>query len=65
MPRAMALFRQQGMNPIPAPADFLDKNSPNQDPKFKLDGYNLQKSESAIHEYLGLVWAKFRGQIWV
>jgi len=63
MPRAMALFRQQGMNPIPAPTDYLVKNSPNQSPNLQFGAYNLRKSESAIHEYLGLVWAKLRGQI--
>lgn len=61
MPRAMALFKQEGLNPIPAPTDFKIKDSdkvlstPN--------GKNLQKTEIAWHEYLGLLWSKLRGQI--
>jgi uncharacterized SAM-binding protein YcdF (DUF218 family) len=61
LPRAMALFKKQGLNPIPAPADFLVKTRPNQSYEFKFSGNNLQKSERAIHEYLGIAWAKLRG----
>ncbi|NRA14887.1 MAG: envelope biogenesis factor ElyC [Oceanospirillaceae bacterium] len=63
MPRAMALFQKQGLMPVAAPANYLVKNSPGQSPSVKFDAANLAKSESAIHEYLGLAWAKLRGQI--
>ena len=62
MPRAMLLFEQQGLKPIPAPTDFGDwmrkENSPNQ---FFPRAGELRKVESALHEYLGLLWAKVTG----
>ena len=65
MPRAMALFRKAGMNPIPAPADYLGDNEPwsvrhllNLFPH----AYAAVLVERALHEYLGLVWTKLRGQ---
>ena len=59
MPRAMMLFESFGMHPVPAPTDFQSKEfsgwikAPNTG--------SLQKSKIAMHEYLGLVWAKLRG----
>jgi len=64
MPRAMALFKKQGMQPIPAPTNHLVRSSswfwigtlfPSADA--------LLKSQSAFYEYLGLLWAQLRGQI--
>jgi len=66
MPRSMALFQKQGMQPIPAPAQPLVKNreaikvSPG---SFFPSPGNLDKSARAIHEYLGIVWGKLRGLI--
>ncbi len=64
MPRSMALFKKLGMEPIPAPTAYLT---------VKKKGLNLYsffpsatalwKSELAFHEYLGILWAKLRGQI--
>ena len=54
-------FKKQGLNPIPAPAGFLVKTRPNQGYSFSFSGRDLQKSERAIHEYLGITWAKLRG----
>jgi uncharacterized SAM-binding protein YcdF (DUF218 family) len=64
LPRAMALFQAQGMNPIPAPTDFWLKESQSVNPGdfFPRIG-NLKKMERAVHEYLGILWAKLRGQI--
>ena len=61
IPRAIALFKQEGLNPIPAPTDYKIKDSD----KFLSmpSGGNLKKTEVAWHEYLGLLWSKFRGQI--
>ena len=66
MPRSMALFRKLGMAPIPAPADYLVKKADRE--KLRLSTFlpgsgNLQKAESALHEYLGLAWGWLRGQI--
>jgi uncharacterized SAM-binding protein YcdF (DUF218 family) len=64
MLRAMALFHHQGLEPVPAPADYLL----HQTPASSLLGYfpdagNLKGSEAALHEYLGLAWARLRGAI--
>ena len=60
MPRAIALFNKEGLYPIPAPTDRLDKGS-----KYLSipSGGDLIKTEIAMHEYIGLLWAKLRGQI--
>ena len=62
MPRALALFEKQGMHPIPAPSDYriglVRIWTP--DTLFPNSG-NLQKSEIAIYEFLGMVWARLRG----
>ena len=64
MPRSMALFRKQGMNPIPAPTEHLVKKRQKVSPGLFFPGAsNLRKVERAFHEYLGLVWGKIRGQI--
>ena len=47
------------MNPIPAPTDFYKK---------EFDGYlkapdlfSFYKSQVAVHEYIGILWAMIRG----
>jgi len=64
MRRSLALFRKQGMHPIPAPAGgtkdrealvMLDWVFPSVDA--------LEASTAAIHEYLGFVWSRLRGRI--
>jgi len=65
MQRSMALFNKLGMKPLPAPTDFTARD----DGKPKNYGYlspssdSVGRSESAIHEYLGIIWAKLRGQV--
>jgi uncharacterized SAM-binding protein YcdF (DUF218 family) len=64
MPRAMALFREHDMHPTPAPTDYLVM----QEERFTTgmffpDADSLVKSGRAIHEYLGIMWAKLRSQI--
>jgi len=53
MPRAMELFKKEGLSPISAPTNFLTRESymisvPN--------GKDLRKTEIAFHEYLGRMW---------
>ena len=65
MPRAMALFRKYGMEPIPAPTDYMVKK---REGGLRLGVFfpsagSLEKAERVIHEYLGIVWGKVRGQI--
>jgi len=64
MPRSMALFKKSGMQPIPAPADFLIRESPRPLPgRFFPRALSLGQVETAVHEYLGLAWAWLRGEI--
>lgn len=64
MPRSIALFRKQGLQPIPAPTDFWVKEHQKINPgSFFPSAMGLRKMERAVHEYLGLAWAKLRRQI--
>ncbi len=64
MPRAMALFKKLGIHPIPAPTGHSVKESQGSNPfHFFPDAGGFSKIESALHEYLGFVWVKLRGQI--
>ena len=56
MPRSMAIFQSEGLNPIPAPTDFQDENSFTTPPK----GSCLAKTERAWHEYIGQLWVKIK-----
>lgn len=54
--RAMFLFKSEGLNPIPAPTNFK---------KHKINSYfvmpnieTLKISQMAVHEYIGILWAK-------
>ena len=58
MQRALTLFHQHGIQPIPAPVNFLYlDNIP-----FSLmpSAKALQISEELFHEYLGLLWARLQ-----
>ena len=61
MPRAMALFKKGGLNPIAAPTDF--KIKPYNTAISMPDGNSLKHTQLAWHEYLGKLWSKIRGQI--
>lgn len=64
MPRAMALFKKLGMNPIPAPTRHRVKSNQALGPgSFFPNAGDLHKSETAVYEYLGIAWTKLRGQI--
>lgn len=64
MPRSMGLFRKLGMNPIAAPTDFQSLSPESWVPSaFYPSAGGLRKAELAVHEYLGLAWAKLRGKI--
>ncbi len=56
MKRAMMIFENEGLKPTPAPTDYLIKES---DSAISLpDGYSLEKTEKAWHEYIGIFWVK-------
>ena len=62
MPRAMLVFEQKGLRPIPAPTDFGDWMRKETNPyRFFPRAGELRKVETAVHEYLGLLWAKVTG----
>ncbi|ODS34162.1 MAG: conserver hypothetical protein [Candidatus Scalindua rubra] len=63
MPRSMAMFKKNGMNPIASPIGHRVKEGQGLSPhSFFPKAGNLSNAEIAIHEYLGLTWAKMRGQ---
>lgn len=64
MPRAMALFKNQGMMPIAAPTAYRVQKREALTPGVFFPNIGALKSaEMAIHEYTGLIWAWLRGQI--
>ena len=64
MPRAVALFRKQGMNPIPAPAAHLVKRRPGLVPEdFYPSAMALLKAQTAVREHLGMTWLKLSGRL--
>lgn len=62
MPRAMGLFEHLGMHPIAAPTQYLGYRY-----DFALwcvpNANSLIVSDIALHEYLGIIWAKMHGYI--
>ncbi len=64
MPRSMAILRKLGMNPIPAPTGHRVRSNQGLNPGlFFPDADNLRNAEATFYEYLGIAWAKLRGQI--
>jgi uncharacterized SAM-binding protein YcdF (DUF218 family) len=56
MPRSMAIFKTEGLNPTPAPTDFQKENLFASMPS----GRYLKKMERAWHEYIGLLWMRIK-----
>ncbi|WP_081843727.1 envelope biogenesis factor ElyC [Aeromonas taiwanensis] len=65
LPRAMALYRGQGLDAMPAPTDYTAKQSQVPQPLYTYlpKGRYLMYSEAAIHEWIGVWWARLRGQV--
>ncbi|MGS3184802.1 envelope biogenesis factor ElyC [Aeromonas taiwanensis] len=65
LPRAMALYRGQGLDAVPAPTDYTAKQSQVPQPLYTYlpKGRYLMYSEAAIHEWIGVWWARLRGQV--
>jgi uncharacterized SAM-binding protein YcdF (DUF218 family) len=55
MPRSLGAFRQLGMNPTPAPTDYLAKMDPLEG-SFLPTPNKLMRADLAMHEYFGLLW---------
>ena len=59
IPRAMEIFKKEGLTPTPAPTDIqIEKNEFFTSPK----GRYLAYTERAWHEYIGILWLKIRGE---
>ena len=64
MVRSVVLFKAKGMKPIPAPTGFQVKNTLKISPAmFFPSAKGIDKMERVVYEYLGIVWARLRGQI--
>lgn len=63
MPRSMALCEKVGLHPIAAPTDFMLRQEV--DRGWRLLAWDLgalERSTKAIHERIGLLWSRLRGQ---
>ncbi len=56
MARSIELFKTNGMNPIAAPTYFKKSDITYYEP----DTTSFENSRMAIHEYIGILWAKIR-----
>jgi uncharacterized SAM-binding protein YcdF (DUF218 family) len=64
MPRSMALFRKQGMEPIPAPVGQMVADDGGLSPGEFFPGPDgLKRSTVLFYEWLGIAWAKMRARI--
>lgn len=60
MPRAMEIFKNEGLQPIPAPTQFLTSRY-RYNPKYYFPSVvNLIHSDIALHEYMGMLWFKLK-----
>lgn len=62
MPRAMRVFRRQGLEPIPAPTHYLAPSAPlgaNLVPSAR----SLAISDLAVHEFLAMLWYRLLDRI--
>lgn len=61
MPRSMAIFSQEGLNPIAVPANY---ETAGERPTYWRDwlprARHLELTEAAWHEYLGMAWARLK-----
>ncbi len=62
MPRAMAVFKAQGMEPIPAPTEFKSWQNILA-AQYSPTPRHMVYSDLAVHEYLGILWYKLTNRI--
>lgn len=64
LPRAVALAEKQGVNVVPCPADFAFRPDVEADERWwAFDVSSLSRTTKAVHEWLGLAWARLRGLV--
>lgn len=61
MARSVRAFEKQGLQPIPAPTDFLSRRQLRLSSWLPTPGH-LGISDQAMHEYLGMAWYRLRGR---
>ena len=61
MPRALALFKGAGLQPVPAPTHHLARSG-RADGQFP-SAHDLARTRDCLHERLGLWWAQLTGQL--
>lgn len=61
MPRAAALFRRAGMDPLPAPAQYLTDTAGHTGWSYLPSAEALHKTERFFYEMLGIAWMRVRG----
>ncbi len=52
MPRAISLFKRQGVRAVAAPTDYLVLPAP----WWRFSAYYLHNADRALHEYVGMLW---------
>jgi uncharacterized SAM-binding protein YcdF (DUF218 family) len=61
MPRAMEIFKDMGMNPIPAPANFINRNEPEANPyHWWPSSIKSMYTEIAMYEYVSTWYYKWK-----
>lgn len=63
MRRSMALCRKQGLSPVAAPTAFVAGGGEWSALDLIPGASGLSLADQAVHEWLGLLWARLRGQI--
>ncbi len=64
MPRSMALFRARGLEPVPAPTAYLVRAERDfRSPDLLPSAQQMYRSERLLHEYVGMIWARLRGEL--
>ena len=64
MHRATRIFESLGLKYVPSPTNYLIKKDQTEGPKYDLLSYdNFYKIEVALHEYIGILWLKWRQAI--
>ena len=62
LPRAVAIFRKMGLDPIPAPTDHKIR-ALGPDNGFLPGLGGLASTQESLHEYLGLAWYRLNGRL--
>jgi len=63
MPRAMMTFRKEGINPVPAPTNFIIKHGSRKDPwRWMPSARYIEMMEGGVHEGMGILWLLLLGK---